>query len=117
MKIEREDFEEITILRIFGDLDYSDLPVLENELQKVAGERRRYVFLNLKGCSSIVSSAVGLLVGWRCENVLADGEFAVVCPSGRVRSVLDALNLVQGLVRPEDSEEEVLAALRREPLD
>ena len=112
MKMERDDQEGVTFLRITGEIDHSHLQELQMELKAIAVEQGTHVFLNLSECTRMVSGAIAVLVGWRCENKLADREFGVICPSHPVRNVLQALGLEKDLVRPEGSENDLLTTIR-----
>ena len=62
----------------------------------------------------MVSSAIGILVGFRCEVTARSGLFWVLCPSEEVRDILDLVGLLEQLVRPEETESEAIAAVQKE---
>ncbi len=118
MEIEREELDdELTVIRVSGDIDYPDVNRLLDELRASISDGPRHILINLSGCTSIVSSAIGVLVGWTPESALAERKFGVVCPSPPVLDLLERIGIEETLVRPQESEEEAVAAFRKELVD
>ena len=118
MEIEHEELDdEITVIRVNGDIDYPDVNRLLEELRACIADGPRHLLMNLSGCTSIVSSAIGVLVGWTPESALAEKKFGVICPSASVLDLLERVGIEETLVRPQESEAEAVAALRKELVD
>ena len=111
MRIEHESQDDLTILRIIGDIDFGDTNRLLQELRQLQTDGKRRILMNLSQCSAMVSSSIGILVGFRCELAAQDGCFWVMCPSAEVREILELVGLFDQLVRPEASEAEAVGAV------
>ena len=114
MKIERTDHGVVTVLQISEEIDHADVNLLLEELKSVCADGPRHILLNMNACPSIVSSAIGVLVGWHCESALSSRVFGLVNPSRAIHDVLDQLGLAERLVRPEETEAEALADVCKE---
>ena len=114
MRIDHAEIDGIPVLRVTGEIDFSDTNNLLADLRSLADAGRRQVLINLSGCSGMVSSAIGVLVGWRCECSLQGGDFWVLSPSKEVRDIFDMVGVTDQLVRPEESESQAVAALKSE---
>ena len=114
MKLQRQLIDGVIILRVVGEIDFSSTHTLLSELRAIGAEGRRHVLIDLSRCTGLASTAVGILVGWRCESALQGREFWVSCPSEEVREMLSMVGVAQQLVRPEESEEAAIEALRSE---
>ncbi len=104
MKVERTTLEGVTILRVRGEIDFSNTQQLLAELRAVEADGRRRVIINLSECTGMASTAVGILVGWRCESALHGREFWVFSPSEEVLELLDLVGVTDQLVRKERTE-------------
>lgn len=111
MKLERSNLYGVVVLRVVGEIDFSDTHELLAQLRALDAEGCKRVLINLSACSGMASTAVGILVGWRCESALHGREFWVLCPSVEVREILDMVGITDQLVRPEQSEEAAAKAL------
>ncbi|MGE3163615.1 MAG: STAS domain-containing protein [Planctomycetota bacterium] len=116
MRIEREDLGGVTILRIVGEIDFCDTPQLLDELRSVQQGGQLRILVNLARCTGMVSRAIGILIGFRCELGALGGCFWVLCPSQETKEVLELVGLLEQLVRPEASENEAVLAVQREPV-
>ncbi len=114
MKLQRQNIEGVIVLRVTGEIDFSSTHALLSELRNVGAEGRRNILVDLSRCSGLASTAVGILVGWRCEASLHGREFWLVSPSEEVREILNMVGVYDQLVRPEETEEAAIEALRTE---
>ena len=111
MRVDRGDIEGIVILRISGEIDFKDTDTLLSDLRSLSESGHNQVLINLSNCTGMVSSAIGVLVGWRCECSLAGGDFWVLSPSQEVRDIFDMVGVTEQLVRSEANELEAVRAL------
>jgi anti-anti-sigma factor len=114
MRIDRVDIDGIPVLRVTGEINFSDTNELLSELRSLSDAGHRQVLINLSACNGMVSSAIGVLVGWRCECSLQGGDFWVLSPSREVRDIFDMVGVTEQLVRPEESESQAVQALKSE---
>ena len=114
MRIDRSEVDGVAVLRVAGEIDFSDTNVLLGELRALSEAGHKQILINLSSCHGMVSSAIGVLVGWRCECSLKGGDFWVLAPSREVRDIFDMVGVTEQLVRPEASEEEAVRALKLE---
>lgn len=114
MRIEREDVRGVTVLRVVGEIDFNDTSQLLEELRGLLGAGQQRILMNLSRCSAMVSSAIGILVGFRCEISAQAGCFWVLCPSDEVREILELVGLLEQLVRPEETERDAVQAVQQE---
>ncbi|MCI0652674.1 MAG: STAS domain-containing protein [Planctomycetes bacterium] len=112
MRIERAEIDGVAILRVTGEVDFSDTSALIGELRSLSDAGQKHVLMNLSLCKGMVSSAIGVLVGWRCETSLKGGDFWVLSPSREVRDIFDMVGVTEHLVRPEATEVQAIAALK-----
>lgn len=115
MRIERGDAGGVTVLRVIGEIDFCDTSQLLEELRALQQAGQLRILMNLSRCTGMVSSAIGILVGFRCELSVQGGCFWVLCPSQEIRDILELVGLLEQLVRPEDNEQQAIAAVQREP--
>ncbi|MEM7168518.1 MAG: STAS domain-containing protein [Planctomycetota bacterium] len=111
MRIEREDNDGLVVLRVIGDIDFGDTRHLLAQLRGLQDEGQQRILMNLSQCAAMVSSAIGILVGFRCELAAAGGCFWVMCPSPEVKEILELVGLFDQLVRPEATESAAVAAV------
>ena len=114
MRIDRVEIETVVVLRVTGEIDFRDTNDLLGELRTLSDAGHRQVLINLSACTGMVSSAIGVLVGWRCECSLQGGDFWVLSPSKEVRDIFDMVGVTEQLVRPEETEGDAVRALRSE---
>lgn len=114
MRIDRVDVDGVAVLRVAGEIDFADTNQLLGALRSIAEAGCRQILVNLSGCHGMVSSAIGVLVGWRCECSLRGGDFWVLSPSPEVKDIFDMVGVTEQLVRPEAHEEEAVRALKLE---
>ncbi len=114
MQISKTDIDGVAVLRINGEIDFGDTSALLAELRALSDAGNHQVLINLSGCSGMVSSAIGVLVGWRCESSLQGGDFWVLCPSREVRDIFNMVGVTDQLVRPELDEQAAIRALKAE---
>jgi anti-sigma B factor antagonist len=62
MKIERKDINEITILRLAGDIDETGVDVLRTSMYECLAEGRHQIIMNLSGVRFVSYMGVGVLV-------------------------------------------------------
>lgn len=110
MRIEREQNDDVTVLRIIGDIDFGDTSTLLDELRNLQKSGQKRILMNLSRCNAMVSSAIGILVGFRCELAASGGSFWVLSPSHEIQEILELVGLFDQLVRPEETESAAIAA-------
>ncbi len=114
MKIERGEVDGVIVLRVRGEIDFSDTHQLLADLRELAAEAPRQVLVNLSECTGLASTAIGIFVGWRCESSLHGRNFWILCPSPEVREIFDMVGVTEQLVRPEKTQADAIANMQAE---
>ncbi|MCL2182395.1 MAG: ATP-binding protein [Chitinispirillia bacterium] len=86
-----EGYAEVAVLRVCGALDFSGITMLSNVFEKLFGEARPYVIVDMAGIESICSAALGEFMGYRKRFVEQGGNLVFAGLAGNVRSKLTLL--------------------------
>lgn len=90
MRIFEENLADVRILRLMGEVDATDVPVLTAWLARPGPSR---VVVNLKDVTFATAAAVGSLVEARAELRRRAGDLAVSAPSEPVARLVHTLGL------------------------
>ena len=74
---------------ITGELDWSGLPPVREQLDAVVSLRPRHVVIDLAGCTLLDAAAIALLLDVHRELRHTEGQFDLRCPTPRVRRILE----------------------------
>ena len=92
MDITQQQLGAVPVLRISGDLDRLNAPVLEEALRAHVKAGNHRLLLDLAGCSYIDSGGLAVILSTVGE-LRDDGLLAIVAPSLSIRRLLDVVGL------------------------
>ena len=75
-----------SVLAVVGEVDLATMPALRQELDQLDGDR---VAVDLGSVDYLEPVALGLIVAGSLKARRRDALFAVVCPAGAARDLLD----------------------------
>ena len=75
-----------SVLAVVGELDLATIPALRQEMDLLDGDR---VALDLGGVDYLEPVALGLILSGSLRARRREGRFAVVCPPGPARDLLE----------------------------
>lgn len=110
MTIRERPLRDVTVLDLAGRLVFGDgVDELRAHINRLVGEGRRTILLNLKDGTYMDSCGVGLLVAKFVSVRRLGGDLALLCLSARCERVL-TISRLTGIFQTFDSEAEALAS-------
>lgn len=111
MKCEIRKVGNVTLFSLHGDVIFGHLAqIRETFKSEVAQSSTGKFLLDLGGAERIDSAGVGFVVSIYQTIVARKGAFAIICPDGAVKSVLQTVGLSR-LFNIYESEDEAIKAL------
>ncbi|MBN2365217.1 MAG: STAS domain-containing protein [Calditrichaeota bacterium] len=87
----RKDLDSVAVLNIQGFLDAHTAPEFETELQKIIGEKKFNIIVNLDGLQYISSAGLGVFMGVIEDIRKNGGDLKICCAAPKVYKVFDLL--------------------------
>jgi anti-anti-sigma factor len=104
MRIKEETHGDVRILKLSGEFDTADVPVVAARLVAARGARARRLVVNLREVRFATAAAVGCLVAARAKARGDAGDLVVSAPSRPVGRLVRALKLGRALpAYPDDA--------------
>lgn len=91
--LQREDFDEITILRIRGELDFENTVWLRGELHDLLKQERYKIILDLADVDMISSYTVGVFVAFSRDLRENKGDLKFLNLQHRVEQTFEATRI------------------------
>jgi anti-sigma B factor antagonist len=101
---------ELAVVEITGEADLTTTHRLRAQLEELAGRTDSRVLVDLSGATFIDSSTLGALAVSAKAFATTPGRFAVVCPTGEVRTMFE-LTALERVVPIYGTRAEALAAM------
>ncbi len=93
MKIEQEDRGDISILRLFGDMDAEHSPPLKKKLQGILASGKTKLILDLREVAFIDSTGLGVLISLMRQLKENGGQLKLASLQQEVRSIFEITRL------------------------
>jgi len=111
-RVETDELEDVTALRVIGELDQATLPLLQSKLDPLLDAGSGSLLVDLSDCEFIDSCGLAAFVAAHERLATQPGRLmGVCCPDNQVRRLLEltGLDRAMGIA---DSRDAALAALR-----
>jgi len=105
--VQRDDIQDVTILRLEGDLDFENTVWLRGELNDLIKQNRCKIILDLQGVALISSYTVGVFVAFAHDLREKQGDLKFLRPQSRVKQTFEATRIDQILHVFQDQESAV----------